>query len=216
MRGLFDAWSRYYDVPVLQSLTYRPVQTAVVEALRAYGAPQALLDVGCGTGMLARRLARELPGARVTGCDLSRGMLSRAAMHAAAMHADTLAWVQGDALRLPFGDQCFDTIVCTAALHWFPDQCAALREFRRVLRPGGRVALALVSPPLAAIGTIAWLMARAVGQPFHWPTAAGMRRLVAAADLRLESQRHLRLVPPGPLLPPVVTVAIRPCRMGPP
>src|SRR5512139_4281227 len=80
-RVFFDLWSLVYDAPVVQRMTYRPVQNAVVRALHT-DPPARILDVGCGSGKLALRLSRELPGSRVTGCDFSHGMLRQARAHA--------------------------------------------------------------------------------------------------------------------------------------
>ncbi len=142
----FDAWSRIYDTRLIQRATYRPVHDAVVRALRT-GAHGRVLDLGCGTGLLAGRMAA-LPKTRVVGCDFSRGMLA----HAAAQ-ASPAAWVQADAGRLPFADAVFDAVVSTEAFHWFPDQPAALREVFRVVKPGCRLLLALVNTPIGAIST---------------------------------------------------------------
>src|SRR5262249_26706694 len=101
---------------------------AVVRVLRHHE-PRTLLDLGCGTGLLTRRIRRGLPGASVVGCDFSHGMLRQAGEHG---HGN--AWVQGDATRLPFRVGCFDTIVSTEAFHWFPDQPAAVAECFRVPR----------------------------------------------------------------------------------
>ena len=59
-RRLFDVWSTFYDLPLVQRLTYQPVQDAVVAALRPHE-PRRVLDVGCGTGLLATRLRPRLP-----------------------------------------------------------------------------------------------------------------------------------------------------------
>ena len=157
----FDAWSRVYDLSLVQRVVYRPPQDAVLRALRA--APcWAVLDIGCGTGQLAARLRRELPRTHVVGCDFSAGMLAEARVR--DRHTD---WVQGDAGRLPFADAAFDAVVSTEAFHWFPDPGRALAEFRRVLRPAGRLLLALVNPRFAATGRIVELASRVVGQPFR-------------------------------------------------
>lgn len=203
-RGLFDLWSTFYDLPLVQRLTYRPVQDVVVAALRAT-APRRVLDVGCGTGLLTARLARELPGASVVGCDFSDGMLA----HARA-HRGPLGWVQGDAERLPFRDRSADAIVSTEAFHWFPDQRRALAEFRRVLVPGGRLLIAFVNTPNDAIRTVFRVASRVVGQPFDWPTRAEMRDLCTGAGLRVEAQRRIVRIPAGLTLPPVLTIATRP------
>lgn len=203
-RGFFDLWSRIYDIPLVQRVTYLPVQDAVVASLP--DTPDlAVLDVGCGTGLLTTRMAEVRPRARVTGCDFSLGMLEQASSRGARAR-----WVQGDALRLPFRDQAFDVVTSTEAFHWFPDQAAALREFCRVLVPGGRLLVAFVNPPFAAVSGVTRRMSRAVGQPLFWPTRERMRAEVQGAGLRLVGQRRIPRLPAGVLLPPVLTVAERP------
>jgi ubiquinone/menaquinone biosynthesis C-methylase UbiE len=230
-RAFFDAWARIYDFPLVQLATYRPVHTAVLAALRAR--PDArVLDVGCGTGQLGARIVEALPATRVVGCDFSAGMLERAAQrfapgsrpppHAArgeshahghvarrGAHLPAVSLVRGDALRLPFRTGAFDAVVSTEAFHWFPDQDAALREFFRVLAPGGSLLLALVAPPLALVSAVVHLGSRLVGEPLYWPTATAMRARVEAAGFRVETQRRIFRLP-GFLLLPVLTAARRP------
>jgi ubiquinone/menaquinone biosynthesis C-methylase UbiE len=203
-RWLFDVWSTFYDLPLVQRLTYRPVQDAVAGALRAV-APRRVLDVGCGTGLLAARLAGDLRGASMVGCDFSEGMLVRA--HA---RPEPVAWVRGDAQRLPFRDASVDAIVSTEAFHWFPDQRRALGEFFRVLVPGGRALVAIVNTPNEATRTAFRMVSRIAGQPFDWPTRAEMRALFEGAGFRVEAQRRVFRIPAGLMLPPVLTVAVRP------
>ena len=203
-RWFFDLWSSFYDLPLVQGLTYRPVQDAVVAALRA-SAPRRVLDVGCGTGLLAVRLAHELPGASIAGCDFSHGML----VHAHA-HGERVAWIQGDAQRLPLHDASADAIVSTEAFHWFPDQRRALAEFFRVLVPGGRLLVAIVNTPNDVVRSIVRIGSRVVGQPFDWPTRAEMRALFEEAGFRVEAQRRVFRIPAGLTLPPVLTIAARP------
>jgi SAM-dependent methyltransferase len=202
-RWLFDVWSLFYDVPLVQRMVYRAPQDAVVAELRAAGA-RDVLDVGCGTGLLAARLRRELRGVRIVGCDFSAGMLAQARRHDARA-----AWVRGDAGRLPFRDGAFDAIVSTEAFHWFPDPHAALRELARVLRPDGRLLVALVNPRFAATGRIMHLASRLVGEPFRWPTAAAMRAMVRGAGFRVDRQTRLFRLPGALLIPPVLTVATK-------
>jgi ubiquinone/menaquinone biosynthesis C-methylase UbiE len=98
-----------------------------------------LLDVACGTGIVAR-LAREMvgEGGRVTGVDASGGMIA-----VAKATAPNIEWHQGDAARLPFHENgVFDVVTCHQGLQFFADKPAATREMRRVLAPRGRVALA--------------------------------------------------------------------------
>ena len=97
----------------------------------------------------------------------------------------------------------------TEAFHWFPDQHAALVELRRVLRPGGRLLLALVSPPFEFIADAFEIGMRAVGQPLWWTTPSRLRTQVERAGFTVEEQRRVLRIP-GFLLPPALTVARRP------
>jgi len=90
-----------------------------------------VLDVGCGTGEILRRVSAEFAPEFAVGVDLFRGHLA---------HADPPV-VQGDAFRLPFRDGSFDLVLVRHLLHAIPDPVALLREARRVLAPGGRLHL---------------------------------------------------------------------------
>jgi SAM-dependent methyltransferase len=98
-----------------------------------------VLDVACGTGIVARTAAERLAGhGRVTGVDLNPGMLT-----VAQRIRPDLTWHEGDAADLPLADASFDRVLCQMALMFFPDRPAALREMARVARPGGTVAVAV-------------------------------------------------------------------------
>lgn len=97
----------------------------------------ALLDVACGTGIVARTAADVVgAGTRVVGLDLNPAMLA-----VARRIAPGLAWQEGDAAALPFADATFGRVVCQGALMFFPDPVAALREMGRVATADGRVAV---------------------------------------------------------------------------
>ena len=200
-RWFFDVWSHFYDAPLVQRLTYRPEHTAVLRGLRR-AAHARVLDVGCGTGLLAARVRQELPGAYVVGCDLSHGMLARA-----LRHGRVEALVQGSALALPFRDASFETIVCTEAFHWFPDQSSALREFGRVLASKGRIFVSLVNPPLEVMSRASRWLSGLLGEPARWPTGAQMRRQLEEAGFRVDSQRIVLRVPATLVLPSVLSIA---------
>jgi ubiquinone/menaquinone biosynthesis C-methylase UbiE len=200
----FDVWSTFYDFPLVQRLTYRPVQDAVMRELRAAGS-RRVLDLGCGTGLLTRRLASDHPEVEVVGCDFSAGMLAQA-----RRRTPTLRVVRATASALPLRDGVFDAVVSTEAFHWFPDQPRALAECFRVLAPGGCLVVALVNVPAERMSRVVHAASRAAGQPFYWPTAERMRAMVAAAGFRVTAQRRVFRVPAGLLLPPVLTVAVRP------
>jgi demethylmenaquinone methyltransferase/2-methoxy-6-polyprenyl-1,4-benzoquinol methylase len=100
-----------------------------------------ILDAACGTGDLA--IADRKAGAsRVTGLDFSERMLERARRKAPA-----LEWVQGDMLALPFADGTFDAATVGFGARNVADLEVALRELRRVLQPGGRLAILEITQP---------------------------------------------------------------------
>jgi SAM-dependent methyltransferase len=202
--GFFDLWSHFYDAAIVQRVTYRPPQDAVLSELRRAHA-RAVLDMGCGTGLLTTRIRDELAPERIVGCDFSRGMLERA-----AERAPDLSWVRGNALRLPFADRRFDAVVSTEAFHWFPDPERALRELFRVLAPKGRLMIAFVNPPTEWLGAAAGLAARLLGEPARWPTRARLRQEMRTAGFRVDAQRAVFRLPAPLLLPCVLTLASRP------
>jgi ubiquinone/menaquinone biosynthesis C-methylase UbiE len=105
-------------------------------------ADETVLDVACGTGVVARRAAQT--GAKVTGLDLNSGMLAVA--RRVPNEGGLVEWVEGSALHLPFPAARFDVVFCQLGLQFFPDQGRALREMCRVLKPSGRAALSVYGP----------------------------------------------------------------------
>lgn len=100
------------------------------------------LDIGCGTGFPAIELAERLgPSARVHGLDPWRPALERARAKAAARGVAQVAFDQGDAGRMPYADASFDLVVSNLGLNNIRDADTAVAECRRVLKPGGRLAL---------------------------------------------------------------------------
>jgi ubiquinone/menaquinone biosynthesis C-methylase UbiE len=121
-----------------------------------------------------------------------------------------VGWVRADAARLPFAAASFDALTCTEAFHWFPDQGAALREFKRVLAPGGRALIALVNPRFALLSEVTALGSRLLGEPFYWPTSRRLRRALTAAGFRTLGQRPVGRLPGALLFPAVLSVAQKP------
>jgi ubiquinone/menaquinone biosynthesis C-methylase UbiE len=111
-------------------------------------AGQRILDVACGTGIVARGAADRVgTGGEVVGLDLSDAMLA-----VARRIRPELQWRQGDAAALPFRDAEFDAAISQMALMFLPDPAAALCEMRRVVRPTGSVGVLVpgsldVNPP---------------------------------------------------------------------
>jgi SAM-dependent methyltransferase len=185
LRTAFDQWSKVYDNPAVQAAVYRPVHSQVLRELRG-DAVRRILDVGCGTGILASRIQREMgPEIQVFGCDWSAGMLERA-----VTRNRRVGWLQADAADLPFATSAFDAVVTTEAFHWFPDQEEALREFKRVLRPDGSLHIALINPSTRLGGRVLEAGSRAMGGVADWPTRSDMRRRVEKAGFRVRQQRR--------------------------
>lgn len=114
----------------------------------------ALLDVACGTGDVTIELARRLPTARITGIDLSEGMLKIASDKISRLNQDLrqrLSFRCGDCLNLPFDDNSFDAITVAYGVRNFENLRAGYAEMRRVLKPGGRLCVIELSVPGAAI-----------------------------------------------------------------
>src|ERR1700751_727028 len=101
---------------------------------------ERVLDVACGTGVVARLAAERMGSGRVVGLDINAGMLA-VAQSLPSVATRPIEWQEGSALALPFSDDAFDLILCQFGLQFFPDKPAALGEMRRVLAPSGRVAL---------------------------------------------------------------------------
>jgi ubiquinone/menaquinone biosynthesis C-methylase UbiE len=98
---------------------------------------ERVLDIACGTGIVARTAARKLAGSgSVVGLDLSAPMLA-AARAAAAAEGMAVEWWEGSAVKLPLADAAFEVVFCQQGLQFFPDRVSALREMYRVLTPGG-------------------------------------------------------------------------------
>lgn len=103
-----------------------------------------VLDVACGTGIVSFAAARAVgTSGRVTGVDISGQMVEFAAHRADVRQVHNARFLRMDAENLDFPDASFDVVTCALGLMYMPDPVQALREMRRVLRPGGRLALAV-------------------------------------------------------------------------
>jgi len=148
---------------------------SVVAEAACIGPGERVLDVACGTGVLAMAAAERVGSAgQVAGLDVNEDML-----RVARRKSERIDWRQGRAESMPFADACFDAVVSQFGFMFFEDRVAALREMMRVLRPGGRLAVAVCdalerSPGYAALADLLQrLFGDRVAAAFRSPFALG-------------------------------------------
>ena len=151
---------------------------------------QRVLDVACGTGVVARRALEAVgPTGQVSGIDLNPAMIE-----VARERTPTLDWRVGDACDQPYDDGSFDVVLCQSALFFFQDAVRALAEMARVLRAGGVVALQTYAglDEQPAYGPFVGIVVRHAGEDAraflgtYWSKGdvAELRSLLDAAGLR--------------------------------
>jgi SAM-dependent methyltransferase len=184
-RGFNDVITRFwgvaapaYNLPILQEWVYRPAHDEVVAQLRDHQSAR-VADIACGTGILADRIQRDLHPEAVYGVDMSEGMLKQA-----QSRSSEIDWRRGPAEQLPFDDDALDAVVTTSAFHFF-DQPAALREFHRVLAPGGLVAVSTMSARQQ-------FLPGSLRTPAHNPTPTEMRQMFEGAGFTVVEQHRVR------------------------
>ena len=174
---------------------------------------QRVLDVACGTGIVARQAASiVLETGQIVGVDLNAGMLEMARKHTPA--SSHIEWRQGDALSLPCSDAAFDVVLCQQGLQFFPDKLGALREMHRALVPYGIVGVcvwrAIEHSPfhLAVAAAIARHVSEEAAQQFQAPFAFGdadaLRAVINEAGFRDVDIRATTVT--RRLLPPEVSI----------
>lgn len=134
----FASFAERYEA-TLVPVIFRPWAKELIRRLNPKDG-ENILDLACGTGVVTREImASGISPGRLTALDHNADMLVVARENGTLLGVEA-EWVEGDAGALPFPDDRFDLAFCQQALQFFPDRLAALRELRRVLRPGGRTA----------------------------------------------------------------------------
>ncbi|SDO44593.1 ubiE/COQ5 methyltransferase family protein [Rhodoferax sp. OV413] len=191
------------------------------QILLRHAAPQAgerLLDIACGTGIVAREAAPRVgPQGQVVALDMTPAMLAVARALPAPAGA-VIDWQEGNALALPFADGAFERVLCQHGLQFFPDRAAALREMRRVLAPGGRAVLMVLQPlalhPVfeALMQSVARQLAlpvAAVATPFVLGDSEALQALCRSAGFTavqtVAETANMRFPDPGRFVPLAVT-----------
>ncbi|HSW27558.1 MAG TPA: methyltransferase domain-containing protein [Burkholderiaceae bacterium] len=182
-----------YEAEFVPAL-FRPFSTVVADAARI-ASGQRVLDVACGTGVLARTVA-----ARVGASGAVLGLDANPEMLAVARRLDRgIEWIEGRAEALPLPAASVDAVVSQFGLMFFDDRVAALREMHRVLRHGGRLAVAVCdaverSPGYGALAALLQtLFGERVAGAFRAPFAIGDATLLGtlAAQAGLPSAEVL-------------------------
>jgi demethylmenaquinone methyltransferase / 2-methoxy-6-polyprenyl-1,4-benzoquinol methylase len=140
VRTMFDRIAPVYDAMNRLMSAGLDQRWRRITAEAAVRPGDRVLDACCGTGDLA--LSALAVGGRVTGLDFSERMLDRA-----VRKSDEVEWLRGDALELPFRDDSFDAVTVGFGVRNLEDLDRGLAEFRRVLRPGGRLAVLEITRP---------------------------------------------------------------------
>ena len=169
--GAAENYERYF-VPAIGA----PLASELVE-LAALGPGDRVLDVACGTGIVAKLAAKRVGSSgSVVGIDINPGMLAVAS--SADPDAPSVEWVEASAEALPLVNGSFDVALCQMGFQFFPDRPAALREIRRVLDAGGRLLINVPgpTPPIFAI------LEDALGRHLGSETAAFVRAVFSLHD----------------------------------
>jgi malonyl-CoA O-methyltransferase len=187
----FGAASRSYDAAAYLQAEVRSELLSRLMLLKS--PPQAALDLGCGTGAGAQAIKKRFPRAQVTAADLAPPMLEVARRHSRFWRPIRCA--QADARELPFESASFDLVFTSLMLQWVQPLDAALREIRRVLKPGGLLLASSFGPLTLQELRAAWA---AADDGVHVNDFIDMHDFGAAlqragfAEPVLDVDRHLR------------------------
>jgi ubiquinone/menaquinone biosynthesis C-methylase UbiE len=183
--GAAANYERYF-VPAIGT----PFATDLVEVAAVQPA-ERVLDVACGTGVVARLAAERVgPAGVVAGLDLNPGMLAVAG--SVTPPGTAIAWHEASAEAIPLPDQTFDVVLCSLGMQFFRDRLRALHEMHRVLRPRGRIAFNGVGPTPQLFSIFQEALARHVslqaagfvGQVFSLYDPRELQGLLEAAGFR--------------------------------
>jgi SAM-dependent methyltransferase len=192
----FNFWSGTYEDSWLQYLYFDRIHTGVLNLVDRESVHGDILDIGCGTGRLLRKIRERWPDARLTGIDPAEGMVKKARQ----MMPES-AFVVSPAESDPLPDASVDLAFSTVSFHHWSDPVQGIREIRRVLRPGGQFVLADIAP----LPFFLRCVHRGHGRIRN---EHEVRRMVEQAGLEVRTQRRLLW---GHIL---VTQAIRPTGPG--
>jgi ubiquinone/menaquinone biosynthesis C-methylase UbiE len=189
----FSGWADTYDSSLLNHFLFEPAHALMLGELDKLK-PARVLDVGCGTGKLAHRLAQR--GSSVVGLDLCEPMVRQARSR---LNGDgsRVRLAVGDSEHLPFEAGSFDAVTCSNSFHHYPNQSAVVHEMFRVMASGGHL-LILDGLRDNFIGRIMYdiIITRVEGDVWH-RDAQSMEEMMRTAGFRdiIQLKRGLSLFP---------------------
>ena len=136
-----DRYTHGHHASVVQNHARRTAEADAPFLLPHLQSGMRLLDVGCGPGTITTGLARAVTPGDVIGIDLSEEVLAQARGHAESEGVDNVVFTYGDVYQLEYADHSFDVVYANQVLQHLTDQVRALKEMRRVLKPGGLLAV---------------------------------------------------------------------------
>jgi ubiquinone/menaquinone biosynthesis C-methylase UbiE len=173
----FNRRSLEYEESWEQHFFFDPVHRRVLSMVEEEAVPEAVLDVGCGTGRLLRKAQERWPEARLIGIDAAEGMIEKARQ----LTPGAIFYV-GKAESLPLNDATIDLAFSTLSYHHWSDKLEGLRQIARVLRPSGRLFLADATMPFGLSLFI---------RHFQENTPTKLLSTFAAAGLEVQAQKQI-------------------------
>jgi ubiquinone/menaquinone biosynthesis C-methylase UbiE len=172
----FERSAGTYENSPMQTLFFDRIHRALLNMIPAEMAPQVILDIGCGTGRLLRKLASRFPSASLIGVDPAERMIAEA-----RRRTPGATFYVGQAEDLPLPAASLDLVVSTTSFHHWRDQALGVRQVGCVLRPGGCFVLADVLPP--------YLIYK-ITRHGRWASPAAVREMFSQAGLDVQAQRR--------------------------
>jgi ubiquinone/menaquinone biosynthesis C-methylase UbiE len=192
--------ARLYEQGIVPTMS-KPLTEMMLEHVPLQDGDR-VLDIACGTGILTRVVAERFGHvSSIIGVDLNPGMLEVAREHTPTT-AISIDWRQGDACELPLPDHSIDVAFCQHGLQFMPDKGAALRDMKRVLVPGGRLALMVWGDPTPYQASLAASLMRHISHaaatsclaPFALRDVGIIQKLLEAAGFRTTEMQTLVLM----------------------
>jgi ubiquinone/menaquinone biosynthesis C-methylase UbiE len=201
IRRLFDDMSMGRNETIQESpvICYeQELRAQTVLELLAVKPGERVLDIGCGNARDITRIAER--GGEVVGVDNSPGMVEAARQELERMGLSGITLQVGDATSLDFADASFDKVLCSEVIEHIPDAAQALREMRRVLRPGGSLVLSTPNKGSWYGFERYWIWERFLRRKWphpcdEWRNMAEVLALVEQSLLKVSERRSVCFVP---------------------